>query len=121
MDLVALRHYIKCRARMEQMLSRARLGAALAIMAVAGPASAATWGVGVGVGYAPPIYYDAPPRVFYGAPLVGPPPELYQAPPGVYYRNAPVAVEQGVPVLHMEAIEDVEARLSEEGYRPLGR
>lgn len=96
------------------MLRVMGVGAALAVAAAAAPASAGPWGVG----YGPPVYYDAPPRVLYGAP--DGPPAFYDG-PRAYRRNGPVVIAPGSRILHMEAVEDVRGRLLDQGFRDLSR
>jgi len=88
---------------------------ALAAAAIASPATAGSWGFGVGVEYGAPGYYGPPP-IYYGPPPVyyGPPPGYYVAPPPpVYYQPAP-------PVLQIATPDDVLDGLEAAGYRNLG-
>lgn len=101
------------------MVRTLRIGAALAMSLAAVPASAGSWGVGFG--YGGPIYDDAPPRVLLGVPGAGAPPMLYEEPNRVYRRQVPLRSESGVPVLHMEAPEDVLDRLASQGFHDMGR
>ncbi len=85
------------------------LFATLAGLAAVSPASAQSWGFGVGV--------EVGPQVFFG-----PPPVIYEAPPAVLYEE-PTTVIVPAPrsrVVHMEAPEDVLDRLARKGYSDFG-
>ncbi len=93
------------------MLRTAILTAALAAAGMAQPASAQSWGVGVGVEYGPPVFYGPPPVIYYD-PRDVPPPTYYGQPPVIFAPGGP-------PVPQMISPDEMLDRLEAAGYREL--
>jgi hypothetical protein len=90
------------------------LTAALASSVVLiGPATAQSWGGGIGMQFGPPVYVEPP--------VYGEPPVLYEEPAAMaQFSEAPIDVApDGRPVFHMEAAEDVARALQRAGFREL--
>src|SRR5262245_35623438 len=89
------------------MLRVAIFAGSLSALAMLSSATAASWSVGVGVGFGGPGYYGPPP-VYYAAP----PPYVYEQPPPVYAAPPPP------PIVHSSLSPDaIFDALESSGYR----
>ena len=95
------------------MLRTIAFAAVLAALGTSGPAAAGSWGVGVGFGYGPPVYWG-PQAVFHDRPVI-----VRRAPRGYYYEEAPVFVAPPAPVYRAVGPEEVFDMLDRSGYREL--
>ena len=87
--------------------------AALSALGAAGPATAGSWGFGVGFGYGPPGFWG-PPAVYYGRPVI-----VHRPPPGYYYEETPIIVAPPGAVYRTVGPDEVFAMLDAAGYREL--